>query len=131
MGTPPMTTRLTPLAAGGGCACKIPPGELEAALAGLFPDDNAGVSDFELLVGLDHGDDAAAVRIAGDLALLATADFFTPVVDDPYDWGRIAAANALSDIYAMGGRPVVAVNLLAWPRDVIPFELAREVLRGR
>lgn len=61
---------------------------------------------------------------------MSTADFFTPVVDDPYDWGRIAAANALSDVYAMGGRPVLAVNLLAWPRDVLPFELAREVLRG-
>ena len=60
----------------------------------------------------------------------ATADFFTPVVDDPYDWGRIAAANALSDVYAMGGRPLVAVNLLAWPLDLLPFELAREVLRG-
>jgi selenide,water dikinase len=70
------------------------------------------------------------VRLDGDIAILATADFFTPVVDDPYDWGRIAAANALSDIYAMGGRPLVAVNLLAWPRDVLPMELAREVLRG-
>ena len=77
----------------------------------------------DLLVGLDDGDDAAAVRVDGDLAVLATADFFTPVVDDAYDWGRIAAANALSDIYAMGGRPVVAVNLLGWPRDVLPLEL--------
>ena len=78
----------------------------------------------DLLVGLDHGDDAAVVRIDGDRAVIATADFFTPVVDDPYDWGRIAAANALSDVYAMGGEPLVAVNLLAWPRDRIPFELA-------
>ena len=62
--------------------------------------------------------------------MVATADFFTPVVDDAYDWGRIAAANALSDVYAMGGEPLVAVNLLAWPRDRIPFELAAEVLRG-
>jgi selenide,water dikinase len=81
-------------------------------------------------VGLEAGDDAAAVRLDGTTALIATADFFTPVVDDPYDWGRIAAANALSDVYAMGGRPLVAVNLLGWPRDVLPFELAREVLRG-
>ena len=65
-----------------------------------------------LLVGLDNGDDAAVVRIDGDRAVIATADFFTPVVDDPYDWGRIAAANALSDVYAMGGTPLVAVNLL-------------------
>jgi selenide,water dikinase len=84
----------------------------------------------ELLVGLDDGDDAAVVRIAGGAAIVATADFFTPVVDDAYDWGRIAAANALSDVYAMGGTPVVAVNLLAWPREVLPLELAGEVLRG-
>ena len=70
------------------------------------------------------------VRIDGGRAVIATADFFTPVVDDPYDWGRIAAANALSDVYAMGGEPLVAVNLLGWPRDRIPFELAAEVLRG-
>ena len=82
------------------------------------------------MVGLDDGDDAAVVRIAGGTAVVATADFFTPVVDDAYDFGRIAAANALSDVYAMGGRPVVAVNLLGWPRDVLPFELAAEVLRG-
>jgi selenide,water dikinase len=70
------------------------------------------------------------VRIDGDRALIATTDFFTPVVDDAYDWGRIAAANALSDVYAMGGDPVVALNLLAWPRETLPFELAAEVLRG-
>jgi len=119
------TIRLTQFAHGGGCACKLPPGELEDIVAGFA----AATSD-ELLVGLDTGDDAAVVRIDGDRAVVLTTDFFTPVVDDPYDWGRIAAANALSDIYAMGGRPVVAVNLLGWPRDVLPFELAREVLRG-
>ena len=84
----------------------------------------------DLLIGLDDGDDAAVVRIQGDRAVVATADFFTPVVDDPYDWGRIAAANALSDVYAIGGTPLVAVNLLGWPRDTLPMELAREVLRG-
>ncbi|MBW8732472.1 MAG: selenide, water dikinase SelD [Terrabacter sp.] len=119
------TVRLTQFAHGGGCACKIPPGELEEMVGDL-----TGVSHPDLLVGLDSGDDAAAIRIEGGLAVLATADFFTPVVDDPYDWGRIAAANALSDIYAMGGRPVLAVNLLGWPRDVLPLELAAEVLRG-
>ncbi|NJC84193.1 selenide, water dikinase SelD, partial [Planosporangium mesophilum] len=121
--------RLTQYAHGGGCACKIPPGELEAVVAGLVgdtPPDGPG----ELLVGLDDGDDAAVVRIANGTAIVATADFFTPVVDDAYDWGRIAAANALSDVYAMGGTPVVAVNLLAWPREVLPLELAAEVLRG-
>ncbi len=80
-------------------------------------------------MGLDDGDDAAAVLV-GDIAVLSTADFFTPVVDDAYDWGRIAAANALSDIYAMGGRPIIAINLIGWPRDVLPLELMTEVLRG-
>jgi selenide, water dikinase len=119
--------RLTQYAHGGGCACKIPPGELEAVVAGLVgtPDPTG-----DLLVGLDDGDDAAVVRIANGNAVVATADFFTPVVDDAYDWGRIAAANALSDVYAMGGTPVVAVNLLCWPRDRLPMELAAEVLRG-
>src|SRR4051812_7497286 len=84
----------------------------------------------DLVVGLDDGDDGAVVRIDGDRAVVLTADFFTPVVDSPYDWGRIAAANALSDVYAMGGEPLVAINLLAWPRDRIPFEVAAEVLRG-
>jgi selenide,water dikinase len=120
------TVRLTQYAAGGGCACKIPPGELERIVSSL----PAGQAQGDLLVGVEHGDDAAVVRIDGDRAIVATADFFTPVVDDAYDWGRIAAANALSDVYAMGGEPVVAVNLLAWPRDRIPFELAAEVLRG-
>ena len=129
--TPGLTTavRLTQYARGGGCACKIPPGELESMLAGLG--DVGDLADDEnLLVGLTTGDDAAVVRIDGNRAVVATADFFTPVVDDPYDWGRIAAANALSDVYAMGGEPLVAVNLLAWPRDVLPLDLAREVLRG-
>jgi selenide,water dikinase len=124
-----MAYRLTHYAHGGGCACKIPPGELEEVVRGLTgatPVDPPG----ELLVGLDDGDDAAVVRIQDGLALIATTDFFTPVVDDPYDWGRIAAANALSDVYAMGGRPVVAVNLLGWPRETLPFELAAETLRG-
>src|SRR3954471_22077176 len=120
--------RLTSFAQGGGCACKIPPGELEDVVAGLSAGSAPDAP--ELLRGLDGGDDAAAVRLDGDVAILATADFFTPVVDDAYDWGRIAAANALSDIYAMGGRPLVAINLLAWPRDALPLELAREVLRG-
>ena len=118
--------RLTQYAHGGGCACKIPPGELEQIVAGL-----TGEHPPSLIVGLDDGDDAAAVRLNGDgTALLSTVDFFTPVVDDAYDWGRIAATNALSDIYAMGGKPLLAVNLLCWPREVLPLELATEVLRG-
>lgn len=117
--------RLTGFAHGGGCACKIPPGELEDAVRGL-----TGQTNPEVIVGLDDGDDASAVRIREDLAVLSTADFFTPVVDDAYDWGRIAAANALSDIYAMGGTPVTAINLVGWPREVLPMELLTEVLRG-
>ncbi len=117
--------RLTQYAHGGGCACKIPPGELEAVVAGLTP-----WSDANLLVGLETGDDAAVVRIDGDRAIVATTDFFTAVVDDAYDFGRIAAANALSDIYAMGATPLVALNLVGWPRDVLPLELLAEVLRG-
>jgi selenide,water dikinase len=119
------TLRLTDYAHGGGCACKIPPGELEDAVRGLIGQPGA-----EVLVGLDSGDDAAAVLVRDDLAVLTTADFFTPVVNDAFDWGRIAAANALSDIYAMGGRPVTAINLVGWPRGVLPMELMTEVLRG-
>ncbi|MEU8276197.1 selenide, water dikinase SelD [Microbispora bryophytorum] len=121
--------RLTQQAHGGGCACKIPPGELESIVAGLVAPDPSAYAN-ELVIGLDDGDDAAVVRIEGGRAVVATADFFTPVVDDPYDWGRIAAANALSDVYAVGGEPVVAVNLLGWPRETLSMDLAREVLRG-
>lgn len=117
--------RLTQYARGGGCACKIPPGELERMVAAPRPRPHP-----DLLVGLDTGDDAAVLRMPVGPALVLTTDFFTPVVDDAYDWGRIAAANALSDVYAMGGTPVLAVNLLAWPREVLPMELAGEVLRG-
>ncbi|OYN95033.1 selenophosphate synthase [Propionibacteriaceae bacterium ES.041] len=121
--------RLTSYAHGGGCACKIPPGELEQMVAGLTGTDSPG-----LVVGLDDGDDAAAVLLdpsgTDGTVLISTTDFFTPVVDDPYDWGRIAAANALSDIYAMGGTPLLAINLLGWPRGVLPVEVATEVLRG-
>jgi selenide,water dikinase len=132
--TAPATIRLTQYAHGGGCACKIPPGELESVVAGLTFTGPA-FPNAELVVGLDDGDDAAVVRIDGrsggrGTGMVLTTDFFTPVVDDAYTFGRIAAANALSDVYAMGGIPVVAVNLLGWPRDVLPAELAAEVLRG-
>jgi selenide,water dikinase len=117
--------RLTQYAAGGGCACKIPPGELEEVVRGL----GGQVAD-DLVVGLDDGDDGAVVRVADGVGVISTADFFTPVVDDAYDFGRIVAANALTDVYAMGGRPVLAINLVGWPRSVLPLELLREVLRG-
>jgi selenide,water dikinase len=118
--------RLTQFARGGGCACKIPPGELEEAVARLVPRRPAA----DLMVGVEHGDDGAVVRVSPAMAVVVTADFFTPVVDDAYTFGRIAATNAMSDIYAMGGEPLVAVNLLGWPRDKLPAELAAEVLRG-
>src|SRR5262252_536309 len=125
-----MTTRrpvrLAQYAHGGGCACKIPPGELEEAVARLIPDSRPE----DVLIGVEHGDDAAVVRIAQGRAIVATADFFTPVVDDPCTFGRIAAANALSDVYAVGGEPLVALNLLGWPMDVLSADLAAEVLGG-
>jgi selenide, water dikinase len=118
--------RLTQYARGGGCACKIPPGELEEAVARLIP----GRQPADLLIGVEHGDDAAVVQVSPTRAVVATADFFTPVVDDAYTFGRIAAANALSDVYAVGGEPLVALNLLGWPRDTLSLDLAAEVLRG-
>jgi selenide, water dikinase len=118
--------RLTQYAHGGGCACKIPPGELEETVSRLMPDGPAT----DLLVGVEHGDDGAVVLISPTVAVVVTADFFTPVVDDAYTFGRIAATNALSDIYAMGGQPLVALNLLGWPRDTLAAEVAGEVLRG-
>jgi selenide, water dikinase len=118
--------RLTQYAHGGGCACKIPPGELEEAVARLIPES----PEPDLLIGVEHGDDAAVVRLDSRRAVVATADFFTPVVDDAYTFGRIAATNALSDVYAVGGEPLVGLNLLGWPRDRLSPELAAEVLRG-
>jgi selenide,water dikinase len=122
----PSAFRLTQYARGGGCACKIPPGELEEAMGRLLPD----VAGTDLMVGVEDGDDGAVVRTGPDTAVVVTADFFTPVVDDAYTFGRIAATNALSDIYAMGGEPLVALNLVGWPRDRLPMELMTEVLRG-
>jgi selenide, water dikinase len=124
--THPAEYRLTQYAHGGGCACKIPPGELEEAVSRLMPAEPGT----DLLVGVEHGDDGAVVQVSPTMAVVVTADFFTPVVDDAYTFGRIAATNALSDVYAMGGEPLVALNLLGWPRDVLPIELASEVLRG-
>jgi len=83
-----------------------------------------------VLVDAASRDDAAVYRLSPDRALVATVDFFTPIVDNPADWGAIAAANALSDVYAMGGRPLFALNLVGWPRDVLPFEILGEVIRG-
>ena len=120
--------RLTSLSHGAGCACKLSPADLSRVLEMLGP--GAGLDDDRVIVGYDTADDAGVYRLRDDLAVAFTADFFTPIVDDPYDWGRIAAANALSDIYAMGAEPLMALNLVAWPREGLPLDLLAEVLRG-
>ena len=120
--------RLTRFSHGAGCACKLSPDDLRTVLGlvqGLEP-----AADPHLIVGMDTADDAAVYRVRDDLALVVTTDFFTPIVDDPYDWGRIAATNALSDVYAMGGTPLLALNLVAWPREGLAFELLARVLDG-
>jgi selenide,water dikinase len=117
--------RLTALSHGAGCACKIPPDALHPLLAELPRND-----DPRLLVGHESADDAAVYRVSDDLAIVSTVDFFTPIVDDPYDFGRIAATNALSDVYAMGGRPVTALNLVAYSLEQLGDEPLRAILRG-
>ena len=124
---PAADVRLTSFTTGGGCACKLAPGTLRAVLDTLAPD--AGLPE-ALLVGLETADDAAVYRLRDDLAGVLTTDFFTPIVDDARDWGRIAATNALSDVYAMGGTPLLALNLVGWPADVLPLELLGQVLAG-
>src|SRR5262245_11972797 len=119
-----MTVRLTRLAKRAGCAAKHPPGYLFPLLGGL-----PKVSDQNVLVGSATADDAAVYRLKDDVALVLTTDFFTPIVDDPYDFGAVAAANALSDVYAMGGKPVTALNLVGFPDELEPTILA-DILRG-
>lgn len=104
------------------------PGVLAGASQGSAFQNSAASAD--LLVGAAEGDDAAVLRLDDERALVLTTDFFTPLVDDPFDWGRIAAANALSDVYAMGGRPVLALNLTAWPGGTLPLSILADVLRG-
>jgi len=130
--------RLTSLSHGAGCACKLPLSALDKLMNSLgFVQGAPGVTggsapggEHSLLVGAAEGDDAAVLRLDDVRALVLTTDFFTPIVDDARDWGRIAAANALSDVYAMGGRPLIAVNLTAWPAQTLPLETLAEVLRG-
>jgi len=118
--------RLTQYSHGAGCGCKISPGVLEVILAG----SGAQNLDPGLWVGNASRDDAAVYAIDGQRGVISTTDFFMPVVDDPFDFGRIAAANAISDVYAMGGDPLMAVAILGWPVDVLAPEVAREVVRG-
>jgi selenide,water dikinase len=121
------TPRLTSLSPGAGCACKLPLAKLEAMFATM---DTIAPAHGDLLIGAAEADDAAVLRLDDERALVLTTDFFTPIVDDPGDWGRIAAANALSDVYAMGGKPLFAVNLAAWPGDGLDVAILGQVLRG-
>ncbi len=125
MKTSAATPKLTSLSHGAGCACKIPRDRLQEILAGL-----PGSEDPDLLVGSQTADDAAVYRIGERQALVHTADFFTPIVDDPRDFGRIAATNALSDVYAMGGTPLVAINLVAFPLDDLDGSILAAILAG-
>jgi selenide,water dikinase len=117
--------RLTQLSHGAGCACKLPPGLLHDLVADL-----PRSTDPALLVDHHTADDAAVYRVSDELAIVSTADFFTPIVDDPYDFGRVAATNALSDVYAMGGTPVTALNLVAYSVESLGPEPLRQILRG-
>src|SRR6188472_735121 len=120
-----MAVPLTSLSHGAGCGCKLPAAALRPIVAGLpRPDDP------RVLVAADTADDAGVVMLRDDLAIVQTVDFFTPIVDDPYWFGRIAAANALSDVYAMGGDPVSALNLVAFPLETLGPAVLREILRG-
>jgi len=120
-----VAVKLTSLSHGAGCGCKLPAAQLAPLVSGL-PEP----TDPRVLVGSATADDAAVIALTDDLALVQTADFFTPIVDDPYDFGRIAATNALSDIYAMGGTPVSALNLVAFPLETLGSEVLAEILRG-
>src|SRR5215470_15725472 len=118
--------RLTEFSHGGGCGCKIAPSVLQEILGRAAP----GLVPRELLVGIETADDAAVYQIADRQAIVATTDFFTPIVDDPFDFGAIAATNALSDVYAMGGRPLFALALVGMPVGKLPLEMIRSILEG-
>jgi selenide, water dikinase len=116
---------LSSLSHGAGCGCKLPAAELLPIVSGLPPTE-----DPRVLVGFSTADDAAVFQLRPDLALVQTVDFFTPIVDDPYDFGRIAAANAISDVYAMGGTPLTALNLVAFPLETLGGDVLRAILEG-
>lgn len=118
--------RLTQYSHGAGCGCKISPAVLERILA----DDTTGLQDARLLVGNHTKDDAAVYDLGNGQAIISTTDFFMPIVDDPFDFGQIASVNAISDVYAMGGEPLMAIAILGWPIDKIPAEVAQRVLQG-
>jgi selenide,water dikinase len=118
--------RLTEYSHGAGCGCKISP----AVLHDILKDSNYPSPDKNLLVGNEEKDDAAVLDLGNGTALISTTDFFMPIVDDPFDFGRIASVNAISDIYAMGGKPILAISILAWPIDKLGSEIAKEVVEG-
>lgn len=120
------TIKLTQFSSGAGCGCKIHPGELEE----IIKDLKTGGDFPGLIVGNNSADDASVMKLPNGDLLIQTADFFTPIVDDPYVYGQIAAANAISDIFAMGGKPLMANALLGWPTDKLAPEIANQVLRG-
>jgi selenide,water dikinase len=122
---PSIEASLTALSSGAGCGCKLAAADLLPIVRGL-----PVTLDERLLVGSATGDDAAVFRVGEGIALVQTLDFFTPLVDDPYDFGRIAAANALSDVYAMGGKPLTAMNVVAFPLEELGGDVLREILRG-
>jgi len=126
MTTLPPSPRLTSLSHGGGCGCKIAPG----VLADLLRTSAPTRAFAPLLVGTETSDDAAVYKLSDTVALVATTDFFMPIVDDPFDFGRIAATNALSDVYAMGGKPILALAIVGMPIKVLPPEVIRDILRG-
>ncbi|MCY4745984.1 selenide, water dikinase SelD [Pelomonas sp. UHG3] len=120
------TPRLTSLSHGGGCGCKIAPGVLSEILK-----STRGLPvPPQLLVGIETSDDAAVYQLSDDIALIATTDFFMPIVDDPFDFGRIAATNAISDVYAMGGKPIMALALVGMPINVLPLDVIGRILAG-
>ncbi|HJU52270.1 MAG TPA: selenide, water dikinase SelD [Acidimicrobiia bacterium] len=121
-------TRLTAFSHGAGCGCKLSADELSSIIGPL--QSHPALDAPDLVVGLATSDDAGVWRLPSGDHLLQSVDFFTPIVDDAYDWGQIAAANALSDIYAMGGRPLTALQLVAWPRESLSFDLLADVVRG-
>jgi selenide, water dikinase len=118
--------KLTSLAHGGGCGCKLAPSVLQQLLA----DQPAAAPFKQLLVGTETADDAAVWQLDANTCIIATTDFFMPMVDDPFDFGRIAATNAISDVYAMGGKPIMALAILGMPVDKIPTDMVREILKG-
>jgi selenide,water dikinase len=122
----PAEPRLTSLSHGGGCGCKIAPGVLSEILKGTA----AMPIPKELLVGIETADDAAVYQLNDEQALIATTDFFMPIVDDPFDFGRIAATNAISDVYAMGGRPIMALALVGMPINVLSTATIGRILEG-